>query len=427
MKFKTSTRVSLLFSIFTFFIILILLVVLNIFIFISWEDKEIKELKETNQITDILSSSFKEIISEDIKKNNWNDTLKSLLDFDLFEEQEHHLKWYEDFFYNLYIKNNKIYLIYSENNKTYTPYNVTDYFNNQIKIIKIGIALLIILTFLSFFISKTIFVKIALKDIYSISEQLKNIDLNHIKKLNISLEKNDEINIIIDSLNDFIEQIKKNHESLKQFNSGVAHEFKTPLMVISSELEFLNLTTWNTEGIKRIEFQIKKLDDLLSNFLLLTQIENWKKIKKEKINLFNIINKNLENFKSIYSQKNIKVINKVWKDIELTTNKSFFQVIIKNILDNAFKYNKEDWVIKIEIINNRLIIWDTWNWIKKENIDKIWNNFYRENEFQKWYWVGLNLVKKISDILDLEINLKSEEWKWSEFSIKIDTDENNKK
>ncbi len=418
MKTKTSTRVSIIFSIFTFFIIFILLIILNIFLFLSWYNKKIDEIKESNVVTNILNNSYKEIIWEEIDENNENDFLKSMLDFDLFEEKEHNIKWYNDLFLDLYYKNDKIYLIpRKDNNNFYPPYNVTDYFNEQLKIIKIWFLLLIIFTFLSYFISKKIFIKIALKDIFYISDKIKKIDLNNIKKIKVDLEKNDEINIIVDSINNFLEIIEKNHDSLVQFNSQVAHEFKTPLMVISSELEFLDLSDSKSESMKRIEFQIKKLDDLLSHFLLLTKIENWKNIKKEEINLYKIFNKNIKILEQKYKEKNITINLDINKKETIFTNKNFFEIIVKNLLDNAFKYNKNWWEIKISFKNNLLKIKDSW--IGIENIEKVWDNLYRENTSEKGYWVWLNLVKKVVQVLWFEISLKSELWKWSEFIIKI--------
>ena len=45
-----------------------------------------------------------------------------------------------------------------------------------------------IFTVLSFFISKLLFIKLALKDIFHISNKLKNIDLNNITKIKLDKE-----------------------------------------------------------------------------------------------------------------------------------------------------------------------------------------------------------------------------------------------
>jgi signal transduction histidine kinase len=47
---------------------------------------------------------------------------------------------------------------------------------------------------------------------------------------------NDEIIIVANSLNSSLEKIKKQNDTLKQFITDVSHEFKTPLMEMSSKI-----------------------------------------------------------------------------------------------------------------------------------------------------------------------------------------------
>jgi signal transduction histidine kinase len=93
------------------------------------------------------------------------------------------------------------------------------------------------------------------------------------------------------------------------------------------------------------------------------------------------------------------------------------EVLIKNILENAYKYNKNNWKITIELNQRYLSIKDSWIWIKKENIYQIFDSFYRVENSVKWYGVWLNIVKKISDILKYKIEVKSEIKEWTEFKI----------
>jgi len=371
---RTNTRISVIFSVFTFFVVLFFIVSINIFSYINWQKWEQKET---------INKSV-EHIKED--KQFLEEQFESL-EFELF--------------------------------------------------------MLIFITIFSYFLSKYLFSRLIFKYIFALSEKLKKFDFNDIKKIDFK-KWGSEINIITNSINNFLDIIIKNRESLKNFNSQVAHEFKTPLMVISSELEYLKLSQqnaldfWNKENTlniwnsyQKIENQIEKLNNLLSNFLLLTKIDNSKKIKKQNINLFDLTENILKNLENIYKDKTIKIKNNIWKNTEIFTQKDLFEVALKNILDNAFKYNNNWWKIEInfkphpspplagEGITGILKISDTWIWIKKQNLDKIWNNFYRENEFSKWYWVWLNLVKNICDKLEINISVKSEEGKWSEFIIKI--------
>ena len=292
------------------------------------------------------------------------------------------------------------------------------FINNQLESIELELFFLFCVTFFSYLLSKYIFSKIILKDIIYISDRLKNIDLNSIEKIELDLNKKDEINIIVNKVNDFLEIIDKNNKSLKQFNSQVAHELKTPLMIISSELEYLTIS-WNNESdYSKIEKQIDILNELIETFLFISKIENFKwDIKKDDINIYEIIKDKIENLNIIYNEKNIKVIENINKNIKLKTNKKLLDVLIKNILDNAFKYNLVWWSIQIILSEESLTIKDNGIGIDKENLSKIFDSFYRVDENKKWYWVWLNIVKKIADILWYKIEVKSEKNKATEFKI----------
>jgi signal transduction histidine kinase len=54
-----------------------------------------------------------------------------------------------------------------------------------------------------------------------------------------------------------------------------------------------------------------------------------------------------------------------------------------------------------------------------KEINKIFDRFYQVDESRKseWFWIGLSLVKKITDIYWWKMKVISKYWKGSEFSI----------
>lgn len=424
MKFKTSTRISITFSIFIFFITFFILILLNIFYFFGWYNGEKREIwwKIDTEYGEVLNESINSIIQK-------SELIEDIGELWWFLSDSGNLKNYKNLFYDLYYKDNLYYIFHEKNTnfwKIIIPYNITTYVLVQIRLIKIWLSLLFIFSILSFFISKFLFIKLALKKIYYISDELKKIDLNNIKKINLDTVKGDEVGMIILSINNFLEIIEKNTKSLKQFNTQVAHEFKTPLMVISSELEYINLSwnkKWNekiakNESYKKIENQIEILNNLLETFLFISKIENFKwEIKKDNVNISKIIEEKVGNLNTIYKEKEIKIIKNNFKKIILKTDEKLFTILIQNLLDNAFKYNKNKWTVEIILNEEYLIIKDDWIGIKKSEINKIFDSFYRVNNNQKWYWIWLNIVQKIANILNYKISVESEEKVWSEFKI----------
>jgi K+-sensing histidine kinase KdpD len=97
--------------------------------------------------------------------------------------------------------------------------------------------------------------------------------------------------------------------------------------------------------------------------------------------------------------------------------KNCFFLVVKNLIDNSFKYTNDNWKIEIFLTEKSFKIIDNWVWISKSKLDNIFNNFYRESSDDKWYWIWLNIVKKIIDLLNYKISIKSKKWFWSEFEI----------
>jgi two-component system phosphate regulon sensor histidine kinase PhoR len=189
-------------------------------------------------------------------------------------------------------------------------------------------------------------------------------------------------------------------------------------MVISSELEYLWLSWKNNESYRKIEKQIDLLNELLETFLFISKIENFKwDIKKDHINIWDIILEQINAFNKVYSYKNLTIVNNINTKIKLKTNEKLFVVLFKNILDNAFKYNNTGWKVIIDWNEKCLIIKDSWIWINKIDLSKIFDSFYRVEKTKKWYGVWLNIVQKIVNILGYKIEIQSKESKGTEFKI----------
>ena len=77
--------------------------------------------------------------------------------------------------------------------------------------------------------------------------------------------------------------------------------------------------------------------------------------------------------------------------------------------------------MKLEIGLNKkeFYIKDNWIWIKKEDLQNIFNKFSRIDKNIEWFWVWLFLVKRLSDLYNWEIKVESKFWKWANFIVKF--------
>lgn len=185
---------------------------------------------------------------------------------------------------------------------------------------------------------------------------------------------------------------------MEEFIKDILHDFNTPLSTLRLNVSMLKSEIGENSKIKRIENSVQNILNLQSN---LRSYLHSQSSQKEKFKLKSFIDERIDLIGSSF--KNIK-FNINIPDVELNTNKDSFTRIIDNILSNAARYNKKDGEIYIIYENRCLIIQDTGNGIK--NPKRVFERFYKEQD--RGIGIGLHIVKKLCDELDVDISLDSE-------------------
>ena len=262
-----------------------------------------------------------------------------------------------------------------------------------------------------------------LKPLIELSKFISKYDITKNKELIKNNYWDSEIWLITDAINNLISKSKNILESQKRFIQDSSHELKTPLMQIDSNIELLEEKIEDEKILKKLE-NIKKssenINKIVSNlWFILRWEENFQ--NTEKIDIYKYLNNLVKWFYSIANEKNIQINIEKIEDLEIENNTYFLDRLFGNLIQNAIFYNNWNSEIKIEIFKNKVILKDNWVWIKKDELEKIFDRFYRNSDSniynKNWNWLGLTIVKKICDDFGWEINISSEIWVWSTFEI----------
>lgn len=214
--------------------------------------------------------------------------------------------------------------------------------------------------------------------------------------------------------------VEENIKDMSDFIHNAWHELKTPISVIDSNIQLLKeMKTYDESMLDELKSEVVKLNSLIDSLVKLSDIDVFKDV--EKINLKDIVDEILNDFKLEIEKKDINVNIKIKKDVFINSNKNYAYIYISNLIWNAIKYNKDSWLINIDYKWWILSIQDTWFWIKQEDINKIWDRFFKWDTSRNstWFGIWLSLVKKIGDIYWWEISVESEVEKWTKFNIKF--------
>lgn len=215
-----------------------------------------------------------------------------------------------------------------------------------------------------------------------------------------------------------LKPVEKNLMDMNDFIDNAWHELKTPLAVINSDLLLLKeIQNYDESFIENSLKETKKMHNLLDCLMTLS----WVSVKEEveKIDLYSETWEILRTFNWEINRKNINIkFSKIWKNI-IKSNLFYIEIIISNIVWNAIKYSRDNSDIIIKIEDNSIEVQDFWEWIKKENMEKIFKRFFREDESRNsnWFGIGLSLVKRICEVYNYKIKVESEKWKWTIFKV----------
>lgn len=206
--------------------------------------------------------------------------------------------------------------------------------------------------------------------------------------------------------------------SMESFSENINHELRTPLAEIISTL---NLSLKNKEYESAINQSLKstkKLDKILNSILWIINTVNFD-FKKEKIDINAEIEDIIRENENKIKEKNLTIIKKIKNNNNfLFINKEHFYICVSNIFKNSIKYSNKQSKIIISYKKGEIEIIDNGIWINEENLNNIFNRYFRENySNQEWYWLWLSLVKKISDINKWNLEIKSEKDKWTKVKI----------
>jgi len=386
LNFKSSDKISFLFTVFNFASLIILLIWINIIYFFAWYSDQKKEsIYDMNMNYSIYNSwksesnleAFKQyILQKDtlIIPNDWGELIcsngvetKIHNDIEKIKDKYFYRTWEKTFFiFTQY---------YDEIWEVKVFFDTTPYVKSQILIIKISLIIIAFLIVIYYFVWELM--------------------------------------------------TKKALKNIRQFTTDVSHEFKTPLMVINSQIDLYNkklekgkLSKNDTEELlKKIKGKTRQLNNLIETFLLLSRLENSLQcLNKQEIKFENYIKDISNNLLINYDKKIITDYN-LHKNTKVKIEKNTFNILFENILSNAIKFSNEWWKIEIGSDENNFWIKDNWKWIEKEKLKKIWKKFYRNDTNIEWFWVWLFIVKRLCNLYNWKIEVESEVWKGTKFII----------
>ena len=226
-------------------------------------------------------------------------------------------------------------------------------------------------------------------------------------------------------------RLKKLSDYRSTLYTDIAHEFKTPLTLISGPIDQKlsqgNLSDFDHTNFSMVKRNTHRLTSLVDQLLELAKLEdNTLKLKVTQGNLTLFLHAIARSFEYQSSVKNINYsietrgLDHVWYDEDV------LEKITSNLLSNAFKYTskngncrflaiRKDNQVHIEVKNTAINA-------SKLQLDKLFTRFYQYDNSSEGIGVGLALVKELTKIYGGNIKATLEEENLLNFTIELPID-----
>lgn len=256
---------------------------------------------------------------------------------------------------------------------------------------------------------------------YQAEQQIKNYNAeleNKVKErtraLETALEKENELN-----------------ELKTRFVSMVSHEFRTPLSSVFSSATLLTKYTTTEQQpnrdkhINRIKKSVNNLTEILNDILTLNRVEEGKMpVILEGVNIPELFTEACEELQAISSRgQRIKHIHT--GGINFVTDKKLVKNIVNNLISNALKYSyKNGRVDVITVLRDDILLVKVKDYgigIPLKEQERLFERFFRAANVTniQGTGLGLNIVKKYTELLDGNIRFKSKPEVETEFVVEL--------
>ena len=215
-----------------------------------------------------------------------------------------------------------------------------------------------------------------------------------------------ELRELTQVFNDMLDRLELSYESQKQFVSNASHELRTPIAVIQGYSRMLS--RWGSsdpdilnEAVEAIGDESKAMQELVEKLLFLSRHDRKTlKVQKEWFSMGEVVEDMVKETRMVTTNRVIKA--SLIQNVSVYGDDQLLKQAIRVLIDNAIKYSDEGDSITIGCENRNgncvLTVEDTGRGMKKEDVDHMFERFYRSDDIRgkiDGHGLGLSIARLI--------------------------------
>jgi two-component system, OmpR family, sensor histidine kinase BaeS len=300
------------------------------------------------------------------------------------------------------------------------PIELIDAESNFLKAIQQYIIVAVALTILLGFIMSMLLSRKLTEGFHKLSEGARALK-QHQLDIEIPLDHlTQEMKELAISFNELAKSLAKEERLRKQFTWDLAHELRTPLATLRSQIEAYQDGIWEPtpERLGRSHEELMRLVRLVNELEKLLAAENPQiKLHKVEIEPTDVLRRMHESFSLSFKQKGVEL--QVGIPAETTgfwADKDRVIQILTNIVNNALKYTPEGKKVTLSVVESDemvgFVVEDEGTGIPQEDIPHVFERFYRGDKSRDrktgGIGIGLSIVKALVDAHNGQIEINSQ-------------------
>lgn len=272
----------------------------------------------------------------------------------------------------------------------------------------------------------------SLKPMMAISEQAEQINARNLsERLKVS-NPGDELGRLAGVFNALLSRLDASFGVMRQFMADASHELRTPLTIIHGEAEVSlaqdRAASEYRKALGIIRDQTKRMACIVKNMLALARADSGEQqLRVEELYLNELVEECCQAAQALAAPKSIQLTCDAGEDVLFQGNEELLKSMVVNLVDNAIRYTPNGGCVSVRLrceqSRAQLVIADSGIGIPPECLPRVFDRFYRVNDFRArangGSGLGLSIVKLAAECHRGSVRVTSEPDRGSTFAVSL--------
>jgi len=189
----------------------------------------------------------------------------------------------------------------------------------------------------------------------------------------------------------------------REFNADAAHQLRTPLAVLSANIQAMQDKT----VAAKLAYDVELMSRMVHQLLLFARLETWPRPREEGIDLMDIATDVANNLAplALASGKHLEIVNGIGP-IVVQSNAEALRAALSNLVENAIAHTPPATAVSIRLTQEPAIeVTDCGPGVPAEQRDRIFERFWKGDRNGKGAGLGLAIVKHIMTALQGSVSI----------------------